>query len=27
MAGNVNGEGFSENANSRRMEVQTRFTF
>jgi hypothetical protein len=27
MAGNVNGEGFSENANSRRTELQTRFTF
>ena len=27
MAGNVNGEGFSENANSRRIELQTRFTF
>lgn len=27
MAGNVNGEGFSENANSRRLELQTRFTF
>jgi hypothetical protein len=27
MAGNVNGEGFSENANNRRLELQTRFTF
>ena len=27
MAGNINGEGFSENANNRRLELQTRFTF
>src|SRR5579863_2667493 len=27
MAGGVNGEGFSENANNRRLEMQTRFTF
>jgi hypothetical protein len=27
MAGAVNGEGFSENANNRRLELQTRFTF
>lgn len=27
MAGTVNGEGFSENANNRRLELQTRFTF
>jgi hypothetical protein len=27
MAGNVNGEGFSENANNRRLELQIRFTF
>ena len=27
MAGNTNGEGFSENANNRRLEFQTRFTF
>jgi carboxypeptidase family protein len=27
MAGGVNGEGFSENANNRRLELQTRFTF
>jgi hypothetical protein len=27
MAGGPNGEGFSENANNRRLELQTRFTF
>jgi hypothetical protein len=27
MAGNLNGEGFSENANNRRLELQFRFTF
>lgn len=27
MAGNLNGEGFSENANNRRLELQIRFTF
>jgi len=27
MAGNTNAEGFSENANNRRLELQTRFTF
>jgi hypothetical protein len=27
MAGGANGEGFSENANNRRLELQTRFTF
>jgi len=27
MAGNVNGEGFSENGNNRRLELQIRFTF
>jgi hypothetical protein len=27
MAGNLNGEGFSENANNRRLELQLRFTF
>jgi hypothetical protein len=27
MAGGTNGEGFSENANNRRLEMQTRFTF
>jgi hypothetical protein len=27
MAGNINGEGFSENANNRRLELQLRFTF
>lgn len=27
MAGNVNGEGFSENANNRRLELQVKFTF
>jgi hypothetical protein len=27
MAGNTNGEGFSENANNRRLELQIRFTF
>jgi hypothetical protein len=27
MAGSLNGEGFSENANNRRLEVQFRFTF
>jgi hypothetical protein len=27
MAGAVNGEGFSENANNRRLEFQTRFSF
>jgi len=27
MAGNLNGEGFSENANNRRLELQTRLTF
>jgi hypothetical protein len=27
MAGNLNGEGFSENANNRRLEAQIRFTF
>ena len=27
MAGNLNGEGFSENANNRRLELQCRFTF
>jgi hypothetical protein len=27
MAGNMNGEGFSENANNRRLELQLRFTF
>ncbi len=27
MAGNINGEGFSENANNRRLELQIRFTF
>jgi len=27
MAGNINGEGFSENANNRRLELQMRFTF
>ena len=27
MYGNVNGEGFSENANNRRSELQLRFTF
>ena len=27
MAGGSNGEGFSENANNRRLELQTRFTF
>src|SRR5262249_30654244 len=27
MAGNVNGEGFSENANNRRLELQSRFQF
>ena len=27
MAGNVNGEGFSENANNRRMEMQIKLTF
>jgi hypothetical protein len=27
MAGNANGEGFSENANNRRLELQIRFTF
>jgi hypothetical protein len=27
MAGNTNGEGFSENANNRRLEMQIRFTF
>jgi hypothetical protein len=27
MAGNVNGEGFSENANNRRLEMQIRVTF
>jgi hypothetical protein len=27
MAGGANGEGFSENANNRRLEFQTRFTF
>ena len=27
MAGAANGEGFSENANNRRLELQTRFTF
>jgi hypothetical protein len=27
MAGNTNTEGFSENANNRRLELQTRFTF
>jgi hypothetical protein len=27
VAGNVNGEGFSENANNRRLELQMRFTF
>jgi hypothetical protein len=27
MAGNSNGEGFSENANNRRLELQIRFTF
>jgi hypothetical protein len=27
MAGNQNGEGFSENANNRRLELQIRFTF
>jgi hypothetical protein len=26
-AGNVNGEGFSENADNRRLEMQIRFTF
>ena len=26
-AGTINGEGFSENANNRRLEMQTRFTF
>jgi hypothetical protein len=27
MAGSLNGEGFSENANNRRLELQIRFTF
>jgi hypothetical protein len=27
MYGNLNGEGFSENANNRRLEAQFRFTF
>jgi hypothetical protein len=27
MYGNLNGEGFSENANNRRLELQMRFTF
>jgi hypothetical protein len=27
MAGGANGDGFSENANNRRLELQTRFTF
>jgi len=27
MAGGPNGEGFSENANNRRLELQARFTF
>lgn len=27
IAGRPNGEGFSENANNRRLELQTRFTF
>jgi hypothetical protein len=27
MAGNLNGEGFSENANNRRLELQIRFAF
>jgi hypothetical protein len=27
IAGTTNGEGFSENANNRRLELQTRFTF
>jgi hypothetical protein len=27
MAGGANGEGFSENANNRRLEFQTRFSF
>ncbi|HLW77294.1 MAG TPA: hypothetical protein VKS01_09910, partial [Bryobacteraceae bacterium] len=27
MAGSLNGEGFSENADNRRLELQTRFTF
>jgi hypothetical protein len=27
MAGNANGEGFSENADNRRLELQLRFTF
>jgi hypothetical protein len=27
MAGSTNAEGFSENANNRRLELQTRFTF
>jgi Carboxypeptidase regulatory-like domain len=27
IAGNLNGEGFSENANNRRLELQCRFTF
>jgi len=27
MAGNVNGEGFSENADNRRLELQIRFQF
>jgi hypothetical protein len=27
MAGNANGEGFSENADNRRLEMQVRFTF
>jgi hypothetical protein len=26
-AGNINGEGFSENANNRRLELQIKFTF
>jgi len=27
LAGNANGEGFSENANNRRLELQIRFAF
>jgi hypothetical protein len=27
MAGSVNGEGFSENANNRRLELQMKVTF